>query len=176
MVLGAIGGASSLLDKTTGFNPIGSAIGGISSLLGGGNGRSEKRSKRQKFRSAIHNAGVNSSFAQNTHSDNWAHLKRVAQFINSKGELAIKYINDRYGNQRRFGPKKGGPSADEIIGNFSMWKKANTQTVQALTNKGGSPSGSVSQASGQNQNTNNGMIKKVIAGTGLAFVLNKLFG
>ena len=115
MALGTIiGGASAISGNLGGaFDTVKDTISGVF-----GNNRGSKRDKRNKFRDAVHKAGVNSTFMADTHSDDWQEVKKVASFIQQNGQPAVNYINNKYGYRRKFGNSKGGVTAQQVISGF----------------------------------------------------------
>lgn len=130
------------LAKTIGLDPI-KAVGNLF-----GNNRDEKRENRKKIRDAIHQAGVNSTFAGNTHSDDWKQLQEVAKFIENNGEPAIEYINEKFGTRHKFGSTKGGVTPSQITSGFPAWEREQEAAREQEQAAAGGSSGNGGTAAG----------------------------
>jgi len=111
MALATIASGAYGAAKTLGFD--------LSDLNPFSSNRGDKREKRDALRNQLWNAGVSRSIFTDIHSDNWAELQKIVQFVKSNGQDAIAYINDtRPGTP-------GGNWAQDIISGYQVWKQQN---------------------------------------------------
>ena len=120
MILGGIVGGGSLVNK--GVSIVGSGISAIGNVLGIGNNRGAKREKRDRLRDALVGAGVDRGTIDNVHSDDWRELKKLAQFVQDNGKMAVAYLNETM-PRGGFGGRKG-PTASQVTANFQSWKQS----------------------------------------------------
>ena len=122
MISGLVAGSGFDFAKT-GLNKIGN-------VLGIGSNRGSKRDKRDKFRDALKSAGVRG--LGHVHSDDWAQVKQLAQFVQRNKELGIAYLNEQ--NIDSFGGTYG-QTAQQVLSGWSRYKSK----MQSRNNNNKSP-------------------------------------